>query len=148
MLARSIIGDMTSKLTKARQQTAVGEGLAIGCIALGHTELSANKMAVEFAFQRAWRDWPQARMFPQIRAGLDRNDIYYQIMGRSGNRQGPRLAYWNVGRTLRPQLSEGSDMEDAEDLIEKFYELPMSAWANLARAFCDDLVRPGMPPSE
>lgn len=54
---------MTSGMTKAMQETTVGEGLALGCLSLGIIAVTSNKMDVEFAFGRAWRNWPQADRF-------------------------------------------------------------------------------------
>lgn len=132
---------MTSKLTKAAQQKAVGEGLAVGCLALGRTELPSGKTDVEFAFRHAWRRWAHVGSFPQVKAGPAQDDIYYQIMGRSENRQGPSLAYWEVGRTLRPQPVGEWTMDEADDSLRDSYGLPLSAWVDLARLFCDDLTR-------
>jgi hypothetical protein len=131
---------MASKPTKAQQLKAVGEGLAVGCLMLGHHELPANKMNVELAFQRAWRSWPHAGRFPSVRADLERNHIYWQIMDNSARRRQPTIAFWDVGRTLHPQLQEGFDMDDAKDLLPKFHDLPIAAWVELAQLFTDALL--------
>jgi hypothetical protein len=131
---------MASKPTKAQQLKAVGEGLAVGCLMRGHHELPANKMNVELAFQRAWRSWPYARHFPSVRADLERNHIYWQIMDSSARRRQPTIAFWDVGRTLYPQLQEGFDMDDAKDLLPKFHDLPIAAWEELAQLFTNALL--------
>ena len=125
--------------SKARQQKAVGEGLAIGCLSLGYTELPSNKMNVEFAFRVAWRSWDYARQFPTVKTGPAQDDIYYAIMGRSQRRRGPRLAYWEIGRTLSPMLEDGYDLESAEELLVSFYGIPLEGWQELARVFGNDL---------
>ena len=38
---------MQVKLSKANQETAVGEGLALGCVALGVESFNAAKMTIE-----------------------------------------------------------------------------------------------------
>jgi len=131
---------VASKPSKAQQHKAVGEGLAVGCLILGRTELPSGKTDVELSFRRAWRTWPHARDFPAVKAGPERDDIYFQIMGDSASRRPPGIALWNVGRMLRPELTEGWDMADARDLLVQFYGIPVEAWVELARAFTDRLV--------
>jgi hypothetical protein len=131
---------MVSRPTKAQQLKAVGEGLAVGCLMLGHHELPANKMNVELAFQRAWRSWPHAGRFPSVRADLERNHIYWQIIDESARRRPPIIAFWDVGRTLRPQLQDGFSMDDARDLLQEFHDIPTDAWVELARLFTEALL--------
>jgi hypothetical protein len=130
---------MATKLTKATQMTAVAEGLAVGCLELGHTELPANKMKVEFAFRVAWRVWPHRSQFPTVKTGPADDDIYYQIMGRSARRRGA-IAYWDMSRVLRPTLLTVEDVDDALELIAQFYSIPAEDWVELTRVFTDELL--------
>ncbi|MEO8136172.1 MAG: hypothetical protein ABI831_19625 [Betaproteobacteria bacterium] len=125
-------------LTKAKQETAVGQGLAVGCLALGVTAVTSKKMSVEMAFIRAWRDWPQARHFPTIRADLERNDIL-PIIHDSPRRRGGYIAEWAVGRTLEPLLRGDWDVDEAGAQLEIASDVPLEGWIELARAFTDDL---------
>jgi hypothetical protein len=131
---------MASRPTKAQQLKAVGEGLAVACLMLGHHELPANKMNVELAFQRAWRSWPHAGRFPSVRADLERNHIYRQVMDDSARRRQPIIAFWDVDRTLRPQLQEGFSMDDAGELLQEFHDIPTTAWVELAQIFTGALL--------
>ena len=81
-----------------------------------------------------------ARRFPSVRADLQGNHIYWQIMDNSARRRQPIIAFWDVGRTLRPQLLEGFDMDDANDLVREFHDLPTAAWVELAQIFIDTLL--------
>jgi hypothetical protein len=87
--------------SKARQETTIGQGLALGVLAEGATAVTANKMSVDFAFSHAWRDWQHARRFPVVRASPVRNDIL-RIMRSSPRRQGPIVAAWDCEQWLRP----------------------------------------------
>lgn len=131
---------MPGKPSKAAQQTAIGQGLAVGCLMLGHTNLPSQKTNIEFAFRKAWRDWPHAGQFPQVRSSVERDDIM-RILHDSAGRRRPIVAYWEVRRSLQPVLASGFDLEDASDLLVSFYSLPIDAWQQLARAFTDDLLR-------
>ena len=44
---------LTSPPTKARQEIDLGEGLAIGCLALGAAAITSTKQAIELSFRRA-----------------------------------------------------------------------------------------------
>ena len=58
---------MPVKLSKATQETSVGEGLALGCIALGVSSVMGSKMDVESGFRHAWSNWSYRSLFPTIR---------------------------------------------------------------------------------
>lgn len=81
--------------SKAQQQTTVGEGLAVGCLALGVVGVTTEKMAVEFAFRKAWRSWAYAVRFPVINAGPSRDDIVH-VIGDSAERRSPYAAAWEA----------------------------------------------------
>jgi hypothetical protein len=79
---------MPSAMTKAAQESVLGEGLALGLVALGVDSVNGSTMSVEFAFQRAWRDWTHCVIFPAVHAHLKRNDLL-RIIGTS---EGPESA--------------------------------------------------------
>jgi len=124
-------------LTKVDQETAVGQGLAVGCLALGVTAVTSKKMSVEFAFIRAWRDWTWAPRFPRIRADLERNDIL-RIIHASPRRRGGYIAEWSVGRDLEPLLRGDRDVDEAGTQLEIASGVPLSGWVELARTFTND----------
>lgn len=125
---------MAANLSKARQETAVGEGLAIGCRALGFTAVTSNKMAVEFAFVRAWRDWRYASTFRVVHATHARNDLL-RILHASSNRRGVIVADWSCGRYYEPRLRGDWDVEECASLVERGTDVPLDGWIDLARAF-------------
>jgi hypothetical protein len=120
------------------QETVVGEGLALGCLSLGISAVTANKMSVESAFGRAWRSWPQAYLFRAVHASIARNDLL-RIVARSTRRRGVVIASWDVGRVLEPILEWGDTVEEAGELLAENSGLPFSEWIALAKAFTDHL---------
>jgi hypothetical protein len=126
-------------MTKAQQETAVGEGLAVGCLALGIASVTSNKMDVEFAFRHAWRDWQWAYLFPVVHASISRNDLL-RIVRASPRRRGAIVAEWDMGRVLTPILNfDDESLKGAGALLETSTGVPFQGWLSLARAFTDDL---------
>lgn len=133
------------RTSKAGQETAVGQGLAVGCLALGVVAIAASKFDVERAFERAWREWPSAGLFPVVRASLERNDLP-RILRDSAGRRGGGIAWWNCGREWVPVLGEGfDDAREAGDALETGTDVLLGDWRVLARdlvsALGEDLVR-------
>jgi hypothetical protein len=60
-----------SAMTKATQETAAGEGLAVGCLALGVTAVTSARMDVDLSFSRLAGLAVRARL-PLVKASLDR----------------------------------------------------------------------------
>lgn len=114
----------------------VSQGLAAGCLALGVTAVTSNKLSLEFAFQRAWREWSGSHGFRFIHTGLERNDIT-GLLHRSERRRGPILAAWaTVGPTWEPYLRGTYDLDDAADLLPKFESsISWEQWLELAGLF-------------
>jgi hypothetical protein len=129
-----------SRLSKVQQQKAVGEGLAVGCLTLGLTQLPSEKLNVELSFRHAWRSWRPAHNFPSVQAGPTRDDIYYQILHKSAHRRGA-IAFWEVDRTIRPLLSDDLDLESVANLLVGFYGISEERWVDLAREFSQRLSR-------
>lgn len=121
------------RTSKAGQETAVGQGLAVGCLALGVVAVTANKLTLELAFERAWRDWPSAGLFPVVRASLERNDLP-GILRDSAGRRGGGIAWWACGREWVPVLGAGfDDAREAGDALETGTDVPVGDWRMLAR---------------
>lgn len=120
--------------TKATDQTDIGQGLAVGCLVLGVTAVTSGKQALEFAFRRAWRDWPHAREFRFVHADIARNDIVL-ILRKSARRRGAYLGAWELERWARPYLAEGTTLAAAEELLPEWTGVPWSSWLELAEAF-------------
>ena len=133
--------------TAVQQYTDVHEGLAIGCISRGHTELPSGKIAIESAFRYAWGRWSHSHRFPLIRANLLRNDGLLQVIGSSQGRRGSHLAAWEVGRVLRPFLRQDNwTLEDAVELLEQHTGINLAGWEQLANLFIDDITGARLAP--
>jgi hypothetical protein len=126
------------KLSRANQETAVGEGLALGCVALGVESFNAAKMTIEFAFVRAWRDWSYRSHFPAVRADLRRNDLL-RIISKSPRRRSAHLTGWASEWPFVPFISESWNIEDVAEMLEEQTEVPLRGWIDLAQPFLDQL---------
>lgn len=103
---------LTSPPTKARQEIDLGEGLAIGCLALGAAAITSAKQAIELSFRRAWRAWPHTTRFPQVHAGPQRDDIW-RILGASAGRKHSYLAEWvATGPELEPRVRQDWGLDE------------------------------------
>lgn len=129
---------MTTTLSKARQHIAVGEGLALGCLAVGVTEVMGEKMDIEFAFRHAWRRWPHARAFPAVHAGPQRDDLLH-ILDRSEGRRSAHLTGWSSSWPFVPYLAEHWSIEDTAEILAGSSGVPLAGWVDLARTFVDRL---------
>jgi hypothetical protein len=127
---------MTGSKTPTRQFTEIGEGLAAGVLASGTGEIIAQKLTVQLAFQSAWRDWIYASRFPHVRADLDRNHIYGQIIGRSERRRGSRQAAWiKEGLRLTPHVDPEWTPSEVLDTLADVTGVPADGWTELASLF-------------
>lgn len=129
---------MSASLTKAAQETAVGEGLALGLVALDVDRFTGSKMSVEFAFQRAWRDWRYRVTFPAVHADIVRNDLL-RIIGKSEGRRSAHLSGWASQWPFVPYLHEDWEVEEVGELLESSSGVPLGGWVELAGAFIDEL---------
>jgi hypothetical protein len=136
-----------STMTKAQQETAVGEGLAVGVLAVGVEAVTSSKVSVEFAFRRVWRDWPPRSLFGQVRADVERDSII-RILRDSEDRRGSYVAYWTFdGPEYVPVLRQDWRVEECGDAIAEGSGVPFAQWVELAEAFVtalgEDEVRRG-----
>lgn len=129
---------MAEGMTKAVQETVVGEGLALGCLQLKVASMTSNRLSLESAFRRAWTSWPQVDQFPGIHASLARTDLMH-IVRHSTRRRGLVLAQWEEARVLSPVLVWGDTAEEAGELLEETSGVPFMAWVALADAFIEGL---------
>jgi hypothetical protein len=127
--------------TKARQQTIVGEGLALGCVGVGLVEFSDHKMTIELSLEQAWRDWQYRDFFPAVHVGIARNDLL-GIVHRSPRRRGPRVAGWAGEWPFLPYVEDGLELAEAGDVLEGESGVPLSGWLQLANTFRARLLGP------
>ena len=103
------------RLTKDQQVKEVVIGMALGVLARRVEAVTSNKMALEFAFNHAWRSWSKAREFPSIR-GHDPGNLFWIGIGKSESRRGV-CAAWERGRWAWPYITyEDWTVQEALDL--------------------------------
>ncbi|MGI8723031.1 MAG: hypothetical protein ACR2JG_12480 [Geodermatophilaceae bacterium] len=129
---------MAMTLSKATQETAVGEGLAVGCVALEVDAIEGSKMDLEFAFRRAWRSWPYRSTFPVVRAVVARDDLL-RILGKSGGRRSAHLSGWASQWPFVPYVAESWTVEDVAEILRGSTGVPLAGWVELAQAILDEL---------
>lgn len=120
--------------SKDQQVKAVVIGLALGVLAQNVEAVTSKKMALEFAFNHAWRRWPEARLFPSI-GGHDPGNKFWMGLGKSGRRQGA-IAAWDENQWCAPYLTQDWSVEEA---LEHHSDAEISAddWAELGRLFVE-----------
>lgn len=119
-------------LSKARQQTIVGEGLALGALMLDVEQVHGRKQTLEFDFRRAWRDWPYRHLFPVVKAGPHYDDVIHILMDSAGRRS-TRATYWEGSWPFIPMARFDWAAEEVAEHLEE--EIPADAWCDLARAW-------------
>lgn len=121
-------------LSKAGQHKLVGEGLAVGLLALNVEALSINRHLVESAFDRAWRGWSCSGRFPQVRAGTETSDIV-AILRSSARRKGPHIATWSTEGEYTPRLCGNWTLDRAGSAVGRSAGVTHRQWLELARGF-------------
>ncbi|MDQ7910797.1 hypothetical protein RB614_40530 [Phytohabitans sp. ZYX-F-186] len=126
-------------MTKATQETVVGEGLAAGCLKHGVTGITSSSIVLDGAFRRAWSAFPMAGHFPAVRTTLGRETIRL-ILAASARRRG-HVAGWQQDRAWWAPYITQSDWtpDDVTEHLAELHGIPESAWSDLAKALIDDL---------
>lgn len=121
-------------MTQARQQTAVAEGLALGCLAINHPEITSDKLTIEAAFGSAWSKWLARSVFPQV----NRDNVLH-ILIASGRH--PHLLAWNrTGPTFRAYVvHENWTLEELAHRLANEHGVTLAQWKLLANALVDEL---------
>ena len=124
-----------NKSSRAEQETAVGEGLAVGAVLLHIDSVSNNKATSELNFRRAWREWGPAHLFPAIHAGPSRDSLIH-ILSASSRRATPHLAHWVGEWPFIPEiLVDWPLVEVAEHVDER---VTANAWSTLVNTWLVD----------
>ncbi|GAA4933044.1 hypothetical protein [Actinomycetospora succinea] len=87
---------MPAALTRTRQETEIGEGLAVGCLVAGVHAIGATA-ALDTALLRALEPWPWAARYPAVRRTPRLDDILRRSaaappVAGAASRGGPRRA--------------------------------------------------------
>lgn len=122
-------------LTKDNQVKEVVIGMALGVLAQGVEAVTSNKMAFEFGFNHAWRQWDKANHFPSIK-GHDPGNLFWIGVGKSERRKGA-CAAWESGRWNEPYVTyESWTVEEALDLHADD-SVTARDWIELGRLFVE-----------
>ena len=131
-------------MTKTRQLTTAGEGLAVGLLSVDGPAIPTDTAAA--AFRYAWSRWAYASTFPQVRADMFRNDILLQLVGRSERRRGPVVAAWMQDTALHPYLcDETMSYEEAADFLRDECGFDLTGWEQLATLMLDWVRKSARP---
>lgn len=132
-------GPSATGLTVARQQTEIGEGLAVGCLVTGVAGVTATDGPLDAAFTAAFAAWPWAARYPSLHGR--RRPLLGPVLRSSGRRRGSRIAQWVTTPGVHaPQLRDDEwDLRAACALLEEESTVPARRWWALARAFTDGL---------
>lgn len=123
------------KYTKDQQVRHVVEGLALGVLANQIEAVTSGKMAQEFAFNYAWRRWPQTSNFPSI-GGHDPGNLIWIGIGKSERRRGARAA-WTRDRWSWPYVTmDNWTVQDCLDLHAD-ERASISDWIELGRLYVE-----------
>lgn len=125
--------------SKATQETVIGDGLAIGCISLGASEIPGNKLNARLAFQAAWHGWSPARDFPDVHASTDTDDFYRILNQCAGRRTG--VMAWEIRGVLVPRRRHLLDwqLEDVAAHVGSDFGLTLREFEQLAGKFLTGL---------
>ncbi|AOX66249.1 hypothetical protein BJK06_11215 [Curtobacterium sp. BH-2-1-1] len=137
---------MASTQTPTQQRNSFSEGFAFGLILNGRWSLVYDKSVIDLAVAGAFRDWPYAATFPQVRTdlrGLDgvhamtRVDESKRTFAFYWDRSGPEMQI--VSRD--PDWSEEvpDDVSYAVGVINDF--VPRAGWQDLAASFLTRVER-------
>ena len=119
--------------SKDQQIKSVVIGMALGVLAQGVDAVTSAKMSLEFAFNHAWRIWPEASHFPSIK-GHDPGNLFWIGLAKSERRSGA-CAAWDSGRWCAPYITyDGWTVEEALDLHADA-DVTAEDWINLGRLF-------------
>lgn len=128
--------------SKDEQETAVGEGLAAGCLALDVAGVTSDVGDLKAAFRTAWRGWSEASLFAAATFGdMAADNPLVRVLAKSGRRRGRVLASWqDAGRWWRPALGEPyGDVDEVADELHAATGVSVEQWRSLAEAFVENL---------
>lgn len=142
---------MTKRLSAAQQRNGVSEGFAFGLYVLGRHEFDMDKLRIDFAFERAWNDWPEVyrSQYPQVSTDLRQgSDPIWKLL-HANYRSQVFAFYWEwqgpgpiriVPRQRDWRADDPADLEFAVGVISG--DVPVEGWTSLASVFLSDYDRP------
>jgi hypothetical protein len=141
--------DMAQTIIAARQRNAVSQGIAFGFCILGRYEFKFDKLRIDLAFERAWREWPDRykSQFSQVNTDLSKGTDAVWVMTHADERKQVTPLFWDwSGRSLtiyqRGNDWDSDDPRDVEYALKMIDgDVPLEGWVSLARAFLNDYDR-------
>ena len=126
------------KITPARQRNAVSEGIALGLVMCGRTELPFDKLRIDLSFEGAWRNWPYQDRFSQVGADLRNGSDGVWVMTHAERQRQVWNLYWEHSGAVftiyaRSQWSEQLDPVAIAESIDG--DVPADGWHVLAQDF-------------
>lgn len=128
------------------QRNSVSEGIAFGLCIIERYELPFPKLSIDFAFEHAWRNWPdQYRdQFPQVSTDLRNGLGGSLVMTRATEKKRTFAFFWdrNQPPTIYARQNDwdsgnSNDLDFALKVIGG--DVPHAGWLSLAHDFVGDL---------
>lgn len=119
-------------LTKAQQETALGEGLALGAMILGVDAVNGNKTTLELDFRAAWRAWPHSSKLPAIDAGPSKDSLF-PVLRKSVGRSTHHVAEWHGTWPFVPVILQDWTVNELADSIHE--DITADSWRDLVKAW-------------
>ena len=140
---------MGRKITAARQRNAVSQGIALGLCIHERYEFQFDKLRIDFAFEHAWRDWPDRykSQFSQVDTDLCKGTDAVWVMAHADERKQvtPLFWDWSGGKLTIHQRGDDWDSDDPVDVEHALRmvdgDVPLDGWVSLARDFLTDFDR-------
>lgn len=127
------------ELTKEQQTKVVVEGMALGVLAQGVEEVTADTSIFNRAFDHAWRKWDCADQYPSIGRHVPLpGDLIGNAVARS-SRWHNSYATWECAQWNRPSLSDDyfSVEEMLDDFVRMYKATTAQDWLELGRLFLE-----------
>lgn len=127
-------------MTRTRQLSTLGQGLAAGCLELGHESFRAEWFGLEGGMRRAMGQWRHRGLFRSVKLGMSPNDLRRQVIGASESRVG-RLAAWLPDRgVLEPYIvqDDWTPLDVAEVLATDADGVTLGDWVDLSREWLSE----------
>ncbi|MDM7886576.1 hypothetical protein QUG92_15805 [Curtobacterium sp. RHCKG23] len=126
--------------TPTQQRNSFSEGFALGLILNGRRSLPYNKIDIDLAVTAAFRNWPHAGAFPQIKTDLRGLDGVH-AMTRVDERKQTSAFYWDqsgpeltiVSRDCTWSVEDSDDVSHAVRVVSDL--VPQAGWQILAEEF-------------
>ena len=138
---------MSKSITPARQRNAISEGMALGLCMRERYRFRHDKLRVDLAFERAWRDWPYRQRFSQVDTDLRKGMGGSLVMTHANETKSTYVFFWDYhgpdliiyGRTGDWETDNPEDVAYAVKMIDG--DVPLAGWVRLADSFLEDFDR-------